>query len=57
MTNGNNNHSESGCGSGPCGASGGGKKQDSQFPAGEDLKQRMSRIKHKILILSIPAKS
>ena len=44
MTNGNNDKNKSGCGSGPCGASGGDKKQGSQFPAGEALKKRVTSV-------------
>jgi ATP-binding protein involved in chromosome partitioning len=52
MINGNHNHGGSSCGSGSCGASGAGGKEESQFPSGENLTQRMSRVKNKILVLS-----
>ena len=52
MTNGNHNHGKSSCGSGSCGASGAGRTEESQFPSGENLTQRMSRVKNKILVLS-----
>lgn len=52
MTNGNHNQGEPACGSGICGSHGPGKKEESQFPTGENLTQRMARVKNKILILS-----
>ncbi|MGA1796847.1 MAG: iron-sulfur cluster carrier protein MrpORP [bacterium] len=52
MTNGNHNHGGPGCGSGTCGASGDSQKKERTFPAGEDLRERMARVKHKILVLS-----
>lgn len=52
MTNGNHNQGGSSCGSGSCGASGAGRTEESQFPSGENLTQRMSRVKNKVLVLS-----
>ncbi len=52
MGNGNDNQSGSSCSSGTCGEFGHSKKEESQFPAGENLNQRMARVRNKILVLS-----
>ena len=52
MSKGNDNHHDKACGSGICGDTGKDNNQVKQFPSGESLIQRMSRIKHKIVVLS-----